>query len=146
MKRAVIQQFCTRLSKLFSMHGCPYRVPILDYCSLKIHLGPNTSNPFLSPKLTFIKKMFSTFIPVACEARLRHTKSFYSRVQFNVSSVNEITVRLMSLSTIASRQLVLMTAADPFTIASTVSDACYPSKRISAVIVLLLRSASSIKC
>lgn len=37
------------------MHGYSYLSPILVYCSLEIHLGANTANPFLSPNVTFIK-------------------------------------------------------------------------------------------
>lgn len=43
-------------NELFYMHGYSYRSHVLDYCSSKIHLSANTSNPFLSPLVTFIKE------------------------------------------------------------------------------------------
>lgn len=46
------------------MHGYSYLSPILVYCSLEIHLGANTSNPFLSPNVTFIKDVLTVRILV----------------------------------------------------------------------------------
>ena len=43
-------------NELFYMHGYSYRSHILDHCSSKIHLSANTSNPFLSLLVTFIKE------------------------------------------------------------------------------------------
>jgi len=41
------------------MHEYSYLSPVLVYCSLEIHLGANTSNPFLSPNVTFIRDVLT---------------------------------------------------------------------------------------